>query len=273
MTSDSVSDIPILTRKLAEAFSSWDVFVLIVGMFVGLAIVLYWIVPYFSKTVEEDWNQVRVAGTLVGVVGAFYGILFGFVNVTLWQNFQLTQNILNKEATALSAIVTNDAVFSPSMQASLNGTIKAYILEVSNNEWRLMRTGQASQRAQALSLQLLTLLQSYVPRSSIEAPYYSVVLSQINQVMSLRRERIEAVNNKIPNPVFRVLSIGSVLLVILLSIVTFRTSRGPFLLYINIVVNILIAFNLCLVLDLDNTFSGQVKLNNSAYFSGELKNL
>lgn len=273
MDNQTFFNIPIFSRLFAANFPSWLVLSAVVGLFVALALIYYWVIPLFIKDTKEDAQQFRAATILVSVVGAFYAMLFGFVNVNLWQNYhRLQENIVN-EASALSAILLNSVAFSAPEHIALKQNIKEYIDIVKNEEWPLMNLQQSSPKAWASMHRLFTDLQAYEPMTSVAKYAYPVVLNQLNSALIARRARIAAMYSFIPSPLFRVLAIGSLLLIFLLSLLTVRAGKGGYLLFINVMVNILLAFNLYLVLDLDNVFSGRIALNTQTFSEGILGQL
>jgi hypothetical protein len=274
MDNQTFFNIPIFSRLFASSFPSWLVLSAVVGLFVFLALFYYWIIPFFIKgSPHEDSLQFRAATILVSVVGAFYAMLFGFVNINLWQNYHRMQDTLVNETNALSAIILNSRAFSAAEHIALRQNMEQYIYEVRVNEWPLMNQQKTSPKAWALMDNFFTILQKYEPTSSQAKYSYPVVLNNINSALIARRARVAGMYSFIPSPLFRVLAIGSLLLIFLLSLLTVRAGKGGYLLFINIMVNILIAFNLYLVLDLDNVFSGRVMLNTQAFSEGILGQL
>lgn len=264
--------LPVFVRLLFLKFPYWSVLLMVVGFFIGTTMLLYWFLPRITKP-TKDGDQIRTVSILVGVVGAFYGMLFGLVNVNLWQNYHKIQDIISQEANSLAGVVLNSAVFPPTAQNNIDNAVKNYIHELRNNEWREMAYKKSSPQAWEYMHNIFKALQAYQPANSYEQVYYSATLSKLNDAVAARRARIDALQNYIPEPLFHILVIGSLLLMILLNLTIVKVGRTKFLLFMSIVVNTLIALNLYLVLDLDNSFLGRVTIHSTPFSEGILMQL
>ncbi len=261
---------PVFLKLLFYYLPFWAVFGIVVFVSVSLTLVLYFTLPFLSKKVAINDRQLLVVVTLIGVVGAFYSILFGLVNVYLWQNFRNVEDILSKEASDMSSILLNSAVLPDPGRAQIKQAVKTYVLAVRNDEWQKMHHGESSPQAWSAMMNLFTVLQTIQPATPYQTLFYDSVLSTLNDALSARRERIDALHNTIPSPLYRVLAVGSLLLIFFICYMAAKVGKRRHLLAMCIFVNCLIAFNLYLVLDLDNPFSGRIAIESTPFSEGIL---
>jgi hypothetical protein len=267
---DHYLNIPVPIKMLFYALPYWAVFLCIIFFFAGLTLFLFWLIPRLSKHKEESDRYQRAIATFIGVVGAFYGILFGLVNINLWQGFHKAQDIVSREATDMSVILTNSAVFPPDIREKIRLAVGDYVLAVRNDEWEKMGHEQSSPKAWQAMAKFFPLLQSYQPKTTLENIYYAQVLSHLNDAVDARRERVDTLQSGIPPPLYRMLVLGSFLLVFFLCLMTSKIKERRALLSMTILVNILVAFNLYLVVDLGNPFAGRISIKNTPFTEGTL---
>ena len=89
-----------MNRYLLNHFTTLELGVIIIGGFVVLALAgLFLVRRFFPSLIEGAEND--VAGVILGVLAAIYGIVLAFVIVSLFEDFRKAGSDVRTEATAL----------------------------------------------------------------------------------------------------------------------------------------------------------------------------
>jgi hypothetical protein len=104
-----------VTLWLITHIPTWGLALGMIGGITALAVLGDLIVRRRVPALAEGDNN-EVAGVVLGIFGAIYGIVLAFVIVALWEGFQSTEENASAEATALAQIVRDSAVFPPSLK-------------------------------------------------------------------------------------------------------------------------------------------------------------
>lgn len=256
-----------MNRWLLNTFTTWELGLIIVGGFVLLAVVgLYGFKRLLPRIAEEEIND--VAGVILGVLAAIYGIVLAFVIVSLYDDFHKTAGDVRTEASALSMVYRDTRGFAPPVAAKLKLELGDYIQAVTGEEWRAMANGRESERAWSDLASVYSTLQAYQPQTTSQKDWYQETLVRVNNLVAARRERLNDAEEGIP-PTFEVLLVGGALLVLAFTFV-FGVRSARLHAAMAVAVAALLGFNLLVALVLDFPFSGQVTVSNAPYTTGGL---
>jgi len=256
-----------VNRWLLNTFSTWELGVIVIGGFVVLAlaglVVFQRLVPEIRKGESND-----VAGVMLGVLAAIYGIVLAFVIVSLYEDYKKTSGDIRTEASALSTIYRDTRGLAPPVAAKIKLEVGQYIGTVRNEEWRSLRDGRESDRAWQELSAFYTTLQAYEPKTTSQQAFYSEVVGRVNDLVDARRERLNDAEQGIPST-FEVLLVGGALLLLGF---TFLFGVGNARLHQAMVISVavLLGFNLLVALVLDYPFSGQVSVSSTPFVQGAL---
>ncbi|HEY8724257.1 MAG TPA: hypothetical protein VIL92_10425 [Gaiellaceae bacterium] len=110
-----------MNRWLLNNLATWELGLLIVGGFVLIALIglkLTW--RWLPKLRDGESND--VAGVILGVLAAVYGIVLAFVIVALYEEYRQAGNDVRTEATALSKVYRDSQAFAPPGAVVVNST-------------------------------------------------------------------------------------------------------------------------------------------------------
>lgn len=256
-----------MNRWLLNTFTTWELGLVVIGGFVVIAVVgllvFQRLVPEIRKGESND-----VAGVILGVLAAIYGIVLAFVIVSLYEDYKKTSGDIRTEASALSTIYRDTRGLAPPVAAKIKLEVGDYISTVRNEEWRLLRDGKESDRAWRELQGFYTTLQAYEPKTTSQQAFYAEAIGRINDLVDARRERLNDAEEGIP-PTFEVLLIGGALLVLGFTFL-FGVSNARLHQAMVIAVAVLLGFNLLVALVLDFPFSGQVSVSSAPFVQGAL---
>ena len=256
-----------MNRWLLNTFTTWELALIVVGGFVVFAIVGLFVTEKLAPGLRRgEIND--VAGVILGVLAAIYGIVLALVIVSLFDDFHKTKSDIRTEAGALEMVYRDSRGFSPPVADAIKQHVSDYIAIVQTQEWRDLSHGRENEQAWNELDGLYTLLQNYQPTTISQRVFYTEVVQRVNDLMAARRERLNDAEEGIPSTFAVLILFGAFLTLgftFLFGVKDFRLHSA-----MAIAVAILIGFNLLVALELDYPFSGQLSVSSSPYSSGAL---
>jgi hypothetical protein len=257
-----------VNRWLLENLTTWELGLLVVGLFVLFALVgvqaaKHWF-PHLRAGEHND-----VAGIVIGVLSVAYSILLAFVIVELYGNFQDASTHVRSEATALSLVHRDTAVVQPALARRVADDVGSYVQAVVDVEWDEMANGRQSAQADHELGDLYRTIGSFEPRSESQKTFYTDAVRQLNDVADARRQRLDDAQQGMPVPFEVLLVTGAVLLVcftFLLGLASVNMHR-----LMAVAVAALVGFNLLLALVLAYPFSGDIAVGHEPFLTGSLQ--
>lgn len=257
-------------RWLLNSLTTVQLGLLIVGGGIFVSVAGFLLVRRFIPSETRIENN-EVAGILLGLLGAFYGIVLGFAIVVLFEDYRAADQSVKDETTALAQLYRDTDLFPAAVRADVGRTIAQYGIAVRTLEWPLMRDGHESRRAHDLLGALYKEVESVTPRTDDQKAFYSQAVVTLGTLVSARRVRLNAADESLPTP-FQVLLVGGALVLIVFLFFFGMTNVRAHLLMVTAVSTVL-TFSLLLVLLLAFPFSGQVSVSSSPFRLGVIGSL
>jgi hypothetical protein len=236
---------------------------LILGLLiVGLGIVLSWlglrtVRRFVPVTLLKAHHE--VAGFIIGVLGAIYAVLLAFVVVALWNQYEDARAAVEREANELSDLAHITRGFADAKERHrLSGMIGAYAGSAINDEWPAMAEGEASLRTQSALDQLWRSYLEIDPETYRDSTLYDQAVSTLRDLSDSRRLRLFASRNDLPLLIQLLLWGGGVITISFTYFFGVESIRAQSLM--TAALTGIIAFNLFLVLALDNPFHGFLRV-------------
>jgi hypothetical protein len=155
-------------------------------------------------------QQADLAIDLMQVTSTYIGILLAFAGVLAWQDFRDASTAIESEAGVASMLYRDLAAYGPEMdQARVD--LRAYVQGVAGPGWVLLREGKRSPLAEAQLLAVFDDVSSVTPLNERQSAIYQEAFSQLNQLVSMRRQRLAASRAQIPPVLWVVAVVGSIL--------------------------------------------------------------
>ena len=187
----------------------WQLTVVVLGLsvLVGLA---------FSLGIRRAFRlnptaqQADLAIDLMQVTSTYIGILLAFAGVLAWQDFRDASTAVESEATATSLLYRDLASYGPEMDPARHA-IRGYVHSVIHDAWPLLREGKRSPVTEDKLLEVFDAVSEVSPTNEREAAIFREAYSQLNQLVSMRRQRMSASRAMIPPVLWVVALVGSIL--------------------------------------------------------------
>ena len=166
----------------------------------------YW--PYTKRREHND-----VAGFVFAGIGVMYGVLLAFVVIVAADSLASARSITYTEANQLANVYWMSRGLPRPQGAAIQGLALDYAHAVIGTEWPLMAKDESSGQAQLLLDQMREDVLGFTPRSDQQEFIYEQELTSVNALSGARRDRLVAMNDTIPEPMWIVLIIGGAITV------------------------------------------------------------
>ena len=251
-----------MLRELLLEFSTPLLVMLIVGGSALLGIVSTYLVRRFiDERIHQANNE--VAGFIFAAVGVIYGVLIAFMVLVVWEEFQTARVIVEQEANlAVNIFRLGQALPEPD-SGLVQETIIEYTQQVIQSEWHTMETGQASESVDA-ALEKLWTVHRQIDFDKAKGTFHPEHLFKLlNELGNTRRLRLLESRTEIPPLMYSLLISGAVVTIGFTLFLRAPNLRAH-LLMAGMFAG-LVAFVLLLIVELDNPFLGEIRVQPTAF--------
>ena len=187
---------------------------LIIGSSVLLSLLVLWIVRW---TISHDrlTPHNEVSGFVYAVVGVIYAVILGFAVISVWEDFTTAEANANAEANAAGNIYRVAGGLPEPSRQTIQQSVLAYANTVVDEEWPAMaeRSGASATAVEHVDRlwDAFYLVELTTPD---ETELYAEGLDQLDQLTSLRQERLEASDGGLLGIMWGVMIVGASLTVL-----------------------------------------------------------
>ena len=233
-------------------------------IFITIILILYIQNIVRDKLGKETIIKCHEVGSYyLQVVGTFYAVLLGLIVVDSMTKFQQAQASLDQEGNALVAIYSSAERF-PEQRKTLEKLVIDYTNEVINTELSMMENNeQWDPKARDFALEILQEVKQIEPVTENQKAIYPILLSEVSDLLTARRERIKISNFGEPTIEWIMLIAGGVITIILTFFFTIE-SHGIHM-FMRAIVSLMILMSLYLTYLFGSPFSGDLKVSDEPY--------
>lgn len=255
-----------MIRSLLNTLSTWSIILLFVGGSVALAIGAVLIVRKTVPNVAESSFEDVVDG-LRTVYELLFTIVLAFVIGAVLSTFSTAEAKVSSEATKLAQMVRASRDIAPDQRAVIIRAIGAYVHAVADDEFITMKNSEASPLASIALDNLYGVYQKYTPNPGEELSY-EMSLADLDEVTSMRRDRVLLSSAELPSLLRVLLVLGLILLLVLEYRPRFPKVSSQ-LIHITFIA-VVASFSVLLTILLDYPFAGEVSVSNLPFMQGAL---
>jgi hypothetical protein len=242
---------------------------------IGPASVLVFVLPAMIGLwlVQRKIHQrLKVAKTLIdnGVVGWFfsavftiYGITLGLIAVTTWESSSRVADIASREAATIAALYRDSSGLGSPVRDELRGKLREYTHFVIEKAWPAQRRGVIVNDANKILEEFQQQLFLNEPDTEARRILQAEALKTYNELVELRRERTDAVNEGVPGAIWVVIFVGGALTIA--TSYCFQIQQFRFHLLLTTGLAAMIGLLVFLIAALDQPYRGAVSIDPSAY--------
>ncbi len=214
----------------------------------------------FLKRIALD---LQLGGIIYGGIIAVYSLLIAFVVVIVWQQYQVTGDRIESEASKLLNIYRSSYVFKDSSGVLIRKEVLNYVASVEKDEWPALEKDSLSTKTQKIYNKIWHDIYLVRPNTEEEKVWYASMVQNLNQFGEARHLRLSDRDSSIPLIMWQILWAGA-FLIILFSILLDSDNYVNHLLKV-IMLSLMIVFSLSLIYLLDHPFKGTLKMEPKAF--------
>jgi hypothetical protein len=239
-------------------YPTWAIGLLFYVVFIGFT----WIGIFLTRATVHSWIHRRsganeMVGTALSSFFVLFGLLLGLVAVATYQNYSTAGDIVDKEASSLSALYRDFYGYPPPIRTQLQDGLREYTRFTIEEGWDQQRRGVVPTGGSKLITSVLQVLLAFEPGKESEKIIHAETLRQYNKKVEFGRARLSYINTGLPGVLWHVVVFGAILNIILI-----------WMLDMEIHVHLILAGVLAAILggiifliaELDNPFRGQVSI-------------
>jgi hypothetical protein len=216
-----------------------------------------------SKLVGRPPAENELVSYFLTGLGVFYGITLGLIAAGTWQNFSDIDEKVGQEAASLAALYRDVSYYPTPINDSLKNHLKEYTRLIINDVWKEQQQGLIPTRDTKQISKFQKILYSFNPESNQFISIHQEALSQFNNLIQFRRQRLQSVTSGMPGTLWWVLIFGAIINIIIMW--CFATEHIQFHLLLTALYSMLVGSLLFLIVAMDNPFRGEFSVNPDAF--------
>lgn len=240
---------------------SWTDVLIFVASLAAIALALRLVQRHVPHPHRERHNE--VAGFIFAGVGVLYAVLLGFVVVSVWSGVGSAQQTTFNEADSLAGVYWISRSLPLPLGAQIEHETLDYATTVENSEWPLMTKHQSSPQATDLVYAIRASVLSYQPTTLQQQVLYDHAVTDVENLASARRERLNEVQDSVPPILWVALITGAVLTIGFTFLFGMSNSVAHGLMVL--VLGALVVASLILIKEMDYPFAGVTKVEPTAF--------
>lgn len=240
----------------------WLLMLTVVGGSAALAVGATYLVRLVVDEKEHLANN-EVAGFIFSAVGVVYGVLLAFLVLVVWQTFEDAQVNVEHEANALVNIYRLGQGLPDPEGSQVLTLARQYAQQVKDLEWTAMETGKSSPEVDQTLEDLWRIHRTLDASDTRSDNHEQQFFDSLNNLGNERRVRLLQSRLELPRLMWILLIVGG-LITIGFTLFLRAPNWKAHLLMTGMFAG-LVAFVLLLIVELDNPFSGDVRVSSLAF--------
>ena len=197
---------------LVSYFSALGLVVVVIGAAVLVSLGCLWLVQRFAARLHfveaTQFGEIFSAST-----GVIVALIFAFVTMAVWQNYDKVGGVVLREAHTLHNIYRNLESYPPRISEPVRAIMRGYVTRVIDHEWKSAAEGKADAEATAMLHKIGALLTAYRVTNIGEIPLHAETLRLIAEHRSLTGDRLKGGEPCLEPPMWIALICGALILI------------------------------------------------------------
>jgi Protein of unknown function (DUF4239) len=219
---------------------------------------------YFGEKFQLGFETNEAIVFFAQSIGVAYGILIGLTAVACWDNFEEAQRIIAKESGSIAQFHRlTYGIESPQMETVRQANLE-YLKLIESDEMPALREGITCDQALGAQRALRMALYAFMPKNPRDQTFYADLLSDYNQMVGLRQERVaRALDYAVPSVFWIVILVGGLVTMFMIFFIHMPSK----------LVHYVLMSSYCLVMGLmyfliaviDHPFKGEIHVSSEPY--------
>jgi hypothetical protein len=214
-----------------------------------------------STELRKGHNE--VAGFIYAVLGVAYAVLLGLMVVAVWEDWQAANATANDEANEVAEIFWLAHALPQPDGHHIQVLARSYTQVVVNEEWPLMKRGEASPKAWIILDEIRASIQELDPGTDTQRVLYDQGLQRVHDLADARRDRLLYAEEGLPAILWVVLGVGAVIAVGFTYLFGLESTTTHILMVAALA--LIISLVLFTVAALDYPFKGDIRVGPEAF--------
>ena len=210
---------------------------------------------------SRDTNEIVNAFSL-GIT-ALYSVTVGLIAVASWQNYATVSGLVSKEASTLGVLYRDVVGYPEPLRTELRHELREYTVFLVDKVWPAQQTGQLLDQPTAMLTAMHGQLLSYHPPDSGASIMHAEAMRKFDDLIDLRRQRVDRVDDGLPGVLWVVVSIGALVTLVARFFIWVDNVRVHALMLTLLAV--FVGLLVYLIAALDRPFRGTVSVSSQAY--------
>ena len=142
----------------------------------------------FRSTEFVKHNE--VGGIIIGVSGAIYAVILGFLTVEAWDRYQEARQLTALEAGADIDAWHNAVGLPPALRQRIRADMLDYAMLMPGSEWSLMKEGRFDAQSVFIGMDAMDLTGTFVPANTAESNAQVATMQQLTLMHDARQRRL-----------------------------------------------------------------------------------
>jgi hypothetical protein len=237
-------------------------FVFAIGSMVTSLAGMFAVRPLFHKWIHGQDRTNEMVSLNIASFSVFYGILLGLVAVGVYADYASTSDIVEREASTLSALYSDTGALPEPLRTKLLADLRDYAKETIEHDWPTQRKGQVPTGGTSRVAIYQQDLEAVHPNVKADEIAYAEASGQFEKLVELRSNRLVKVTSGLPNLLWTVLLIGAGFTIAIIWMLDMEIHVHGIL---TAVLSLFLGIVIFLVVDMDKPFRGDVLVGVDAY--------
>jgi hypothetical protein len=240
---------------------AWLLFMIIVGGSIGLSCGATLLMHrYYRKLPPVASRDNELIMPFLLAVSGLYGIILGFLVVSVWQTHQTAELGVSQEAAAIISLARYSLTFPEPVRAEIHDQLRRYTEDVLNDEWSIMQVPHAGVELRpapaTADINALWIIYRQLPPNTAS-------FSSLDNLTRYRFLRLESSAGNLPIVFWALLIFGEMIVASLGLILQIEKQR----LHIFLMVSLIGLISLCLwfILLFNNPFLGDTQVSSDVF--------
>src|SRR6516225_5018888 len=239
-------------------YPSWIIGPLFVAVFIAVS----WIGIFLTRRTVHSWlhrdkRAIHMVGDALTNFFILFGILLGLLAVATYQNYATVGDIVDKEASSLSALYRDVSAYPQPIRSQLQDGLREYTRYTIEEGWDEQRHGIVPRGGSKLITSVLRLLLTFKPSTEREKIIHAETLRQYNTKVEFGRARLSNVSTGLPAVLWWVVAFGALMNIVL---IWMQDMEIHVHLILGAVLASILGAVIFLIAELDNPFRGEVSI-------------
>ena len=211
----------------------------------------------FSREINDAVNYFGTA------IAALYSVLLGLIAVASWSNFSSVQGLVSKEAATIGVLYRDLEGYPEPLSTDMRRMVRVYTDSLIEQAWPAQRQGKVLNDVSGQLTALHRKMLGYNPPDNGQLVAHGEAMKKYNEVIDLRRQRSDRVNDSLPGVLWVVVLVGGMLTICVSYFFWIEDVRFHLLLLS--MLSLFIGLMVFLIAALDHPFRGEVSVSPDSY--------